>query len=221
MAGGSGLAFIEEALALPSPPGLVVYVRTPSKISEKIASHPKVTIVTGTLTDQGSLDRAMNANSVTAVISFLGAYVSASAIITRPKDTPIGDSFPGIIQAMRANGVRRIMALSTPSYWVDSKDVSTWKLSAYSIMPAIFVPQGKAEMVKIAQEVARADDLDWTVFRIPHLTNESGDLPVYADYAGPGHKGGLDLSRRSLGRWALEELRDPKWIKGAPYLGNC
>lgn len=178
-------------------------------------------MVEGGLDNQDALSLAMKTNSVTAVISFLGAYLSLSSVITRPTDTPIGDSFPGIIEAMRESGVRRLMALSTPSYWVSDKDISTWKLSAYSVMPKLFAPQGNAEMVKIAQEVAEADDLDWTIFRIPHLTDGSGDLPVYAGYAGPAHKGGLELSRRSLGRWVLDELIEPKWIHGVPFLGNC
>ncbi|KAJ5219991.1 NAD(P)-binding protein [Penicillium chermesinum] len=219
--GGSGLAFIQEALDLSLPPRLVLYVRTPFKLPESITTHPKVIVVKGELSDQEALDFAMKSNSVTSVISFLGAYISPSAIITRPKHTPIGDSFPGIMQAMRANCVRRIMALSTPSYWIDGKDVSTWRISAFAALPKIFVPQGNAEMVKVAQEVAGADDLDWTVFRVPHLSDGPGNLPVYAGYASPHHEGSLNLSRRSLGRWALEELRDPKWIKGVPFLGNC
>lgn len=66
------------------------------------------------------------------------------------------------------------------------------------------------------------DDLDWTVFRVPVLTNGSGDLPVSAgflsssDYAG----GGWSLSRASLAKWVIEEVKSPKWIKQLPALSN-
>ncbi|PTU22032.1 hypothetical protein P175DRAFT_0500887 [Aspergillus ochraceoroseus IBT 24754] len=163
----------------------------------------------------------MRNHSVTTVVSFLGAYVSPSAIITRPTDTPIADAFPTIIRAMKTNGTRRLIVLSTPSFWVEEKDVSTWKLAIYGKFPKLFAPQGNAEMVRIAERVSETGtDLDWTIFRIPHLTNGSGDLPVWAEYAGPNHQGGLNLSRRSLARWVLGEIRDRKWIREAPFLGN-
>lgn len=122
---------------------------------------------------------------------------------------------------MRNNGIQRIIVLSTPSYWVKEKDVGTLKLSLYGMFPKLFTPQGNAEMVKIAENVhENAQDLEWTIFRIPHLTDGPGDLPVAADYAGPNHKGGLNLSRRSQARWVLGEIVERKWVKEAPFIGN-
>ncbi|CRG87023.1 hypothetical protein PISL3812_04037 [Talaromyces islandicus] len=219
--GGSGIAFVEEALKLPSPPNLVLYVRTASKLPARLSSHPKVSVVTGYLHDYNTLDSALKAHHVTTVVSFLGAYASISAMITRATDTPIANCFPGIISAMKQHGVRRLLALSTPSYWVEGKDVGTWKLSMYSILPKVMVPQGNAEMVKIAENVNElGEDLDWTIFRIPHLTDGPGDVSVWAGYAGPDHKGSLDLSRRSMGRWVIGEISERTWIKEAPFLGN-
>lgn len=219
--GGSGLAFIEEALSLPKPPHLVLYVRTPSKISSAVTTNPNVSLVEGNLRDFDTLDSAMKTHSITAAVSFLGAYVSASAVITRRNDTPIADSFPTIIRAMEANGVKRLLALSTPSYWVEGRDVATWTLSIYGVLPKLFVPQGNAEMVQIAKTVSESSaDLEWTIFRIPHLTDGPADLSVWADYAGPSHKGGLNLSRRSLARWVLGEIQGREWVRGSPFLGN-
>lgn len=219
--GGSGLAFVEEALELPCPPNLVLYIRTPSKLSEVVSSHSKVSVVTGSLSDYNTLDSALRSHHVTTVVSFLGAYVPIPAMITRATDTPIANCFPEIIKAMKENGVRRLLALSTPSYWVEGKDVGTWKLSIYSILPKIVVPQGNAEMVKIAETVNElGENLDWTIVRIPHLTDGPGDIPVWAGYAGPDHKGSLDLSRRSMGRWVIGEITEGKWINEAPFLGN-
>jgi nucleoside-diphosphate-sugar epimerase len=220
--GGSGLAFIEVALSLPKPPNLVLYVRTPSKISSNISKNPNVSVVKGDLSDFDALNSAMKTHTVTTVASFLGAYVSISAMLTHPTDTPIADSFPTIIRAMEANGVKRIFALSTPSYWVDGRDVSTWKMSIVGgFMPKLFVPQGRLEMIKIAKTLSESTaDLDWTVFRVVHLTDGPADLPVWAGYIGPSHKGGLNISRRSQARWVLGEIQDRKWVKEFPVLGN-
>lgn len=199
----------------------MLFVRNKSKLPDTAIQSVKVSVVSGDLADYEALSSAMQQHSVTTVVSFLGAYMSASAVITRAKPTPIADSFPVIIDAMKNSGVRHLMALSTPSYWVKGRDVSTWRLTMYGLMPVIFAPQGNAEMVKIAQVVAsKGDSLDWTIFRIPHLTNEAPDLPVWADYAGPSHKGSLNLSRGSLARWVLTEIKERKWTKGAPLLGN-
>jgi hypothetical protein len=64
--------------------------------------------------------------------------------------------------------VKRVLALSTPSYWVEGKDVSTWLMTASSLMPKIFVPQGNAEMQKIADVITADTYFDWTFFRVPH-----------------------------------------------------
>ncbi|KAH8696556.1 hypothetical protein BGW36DRAFT_321893, partial [Talaromyces proteolyticus] len=211
--GGSGIAFIEESLALPHPPHLTLYLRNPSKLPPKFHSHVNISIVTGTLSDFDALASTMKTHAITTVVSFLGAYVSLTAVFTRPTHiTPIADSFTAIMRAMAANSVPRLLVLSTPAYWVDGRDVdSSWKLSLFGLFPKIFAPQGSAEMKRIAENVvnfhspssSNENGLEWTVFRIPALTDGSGDLPVWAGYAGPEYKGGLYLSRASLARWVL------------------
>ena len=90
----------------------------------------------------------------------------------------------------------------------------------FGLMPPLFVPQGNAEMVAIARNVAAQSDLDWTVFRVPHLNNGSADLPLAAGLLGPEYKGTMELSRASLAGWVLEEIEKGEWVKGAPALGN-
>lgn len=199
----------------------MLYVRTPSKIPERLSSHSRVSVVTGSLSDYNTLDSALKSHHVTAVVSFLGAYPSISNLITRGKDTPIANCFPGIIKTMKENGVHRLLALSTLNYWVDGKDVGNWKLSLYSLFPKAVVPQGNAEMVGIAEAVnTLGEGLAWTIFRVPQLTNGRGDFPVWAGYAGPDRKGSLFLSRRSLARWVIGEISEGNWINHAPFLGN-
>lgn len=96
----------------------------------------------------------------------------------------------------------------------------TWPRWLVSCMPPIIVPQGHAEMRAIALNVASEDALDWTIFRVPFLTEKPGDIKVEAGLMGPDYKGGFELSRVSLVKWVLEEIREPKWIHGAPVLGN-
>lgn len=173
-------------------------------------------MVQGDLTDAKALDDAMD--GVTAVASFLGAYLSLQAFIWRDTTTPIADSFPTIFQAMRETGVKRIIALSTQAYAL-SEDQPSWAYWGWKWLPVIMAPQGNAEMKAIGERLAAQDDLDWTIIRVPHLNDGDATLPVHAGILGPDHMSS-DLSRPSMGRWVLNELRESKWIKGAPLLCN-
>lgn len=93
-------------------------------------------------------------------------------------------------------------------------------MSLYQVFPAATVPQGNAEMVAIAKAIAAEDELDWTVFRVPHLTEGNADLPVWAGLLGPDFKGGLSISRASQARWILQEIEERAWVKGAPAIAN-
>jgi hypothetical protein len=93
-------------------------------------------------------------------------------------------------------------------------------MHAWLLLPAFFIPQGNAEMMAIAKAVAAEDELDWTIFRVPHLNEGNADLPVWAGLLGPDYKGSLELSRGSQARWLLQEIEERAWIKGAPSLGN-
>jgi len=155
---------------------------------------------------------------VTSVVSVLGAYMSLGAFVSRDTTTPIAKSFPTVFAAMREKGVKRIIALSTAAYTVP-EDRMSWKFYGYSWMPYIMAPQGDAEMKAIAEQLAAQDDLDWTIMRVPMLTDGHASLNVYADVLGPGHVS-AQVSRASMGRWILRELKEGRWIKKAPEICN-
>ncbi|KAI9738339.1 MAG: hypothetical protein M1834_008837 [Cirrosporium novae-zelandiae] len=235
--GATGHAFIHEALSStnPNPPKLTLYVRTPSKLPKSIieSTNPRVRVVQGELTDDGVLDLAMS-SGVDTVVSFLGAYFSFGPIFSRRKDTPIASSFPHIFQAMKKASITRILVLSTPSYrpplHEEEKNPTTTNLTLpkrlYLLLPPLIAPQGNAEMVAIANAVVAATgaagaSFEYTVFRIPHLTNGSAELEVLEGGGEDGWKGGLGLSRGSLARWVLGEVEGRRWVGGCPLLGNC
>ncbi|CAK5272260.1 unnamed protein product [Mycena citricolor] len=219
--GATGRTFTRIALARSDPPALTLYVRSRAKLELSPDEEKRVRIVEGGLTDENMLREAVS-GGVDAVVSFLGAYVSLSAFLLRTKTTPIADSFPTILSIMRESGVRRILVLSTPSFAPPppATELLPLKWSLYGMFPKIAAPQGNAEMVEIAQTVARADDLDWTVFRVPILTDEDADLPLAVGLLGPEFQGGLQVSRRSIANWMLDELEAGVWIKQAPVLAN-
>ncbi|EXJ87996.1 hypothetical protein A1O1_04923 [Capronia coronata CBS 617.96] len=231
--------------------------------------HPsRIRIVEGHLDDVNALRAALSTSEldtanvsattfphVTTIVSFLGAYISLKAIFTRDTTHPIVDSFrTAILPAIKACCVHhrpcRIMVLSTPTAFVypaENQSMS-WKWWLYTLIPALFAPQGNAEMKGIADAVveagngdgegtaadtegergrgngdagAGAGDLEWTVFRVPHLTDGNPDAEVVAGFLDRQFTGTTELSRRSLVRWVLREIEERKWIRRAPMLGNA
>ncbi|RVX73269.1 hypothetical protein B0A52_02911 [Exophiala mesophila] len=234
--GLSGIEFIKHALKQPTPPLLTLLVRkgSKSKLPTEALEHGSVKIVEGALDDIATLNQALavpedtNQPSVTVVISFLGAYMALKPIITRDKSHPIANAFEStILPAMKSNGVSRIIALSTPTGCYSSAEAKsiTWKWWFYTWMPALLAPQGNAEMAGIANAIISAGhndkDLEWTVFRVPHLTQ--GGTPttqVLAGHLDREFAGSLDLARSSLARWVWTELDEKAWLRATPLLAN-
>jgi hypothetical protein len=121
---------------------------------------------------------------------------------------------------MRAKGAKRIFALSTHAFAPDPSEVCSLKWSIYRFIQKVVLPEGNAEMVAIAKAVSTADDLEWTVFRVPHLTQKEADLPVAAGLLGPDFKGTIHLSRASMAVWILKEIEERQWVKKVPMLAN-
>ncbi|OCF35084.1 hypothetical protein I316_03124 [Kwoniella heveanensis BCC8398] len=217
--GATGLEFLRETLPLSDGPRLTLLVRSRSKLPQDLISQSasKVRIVEGGLSDEAKLDEAME--GVTTVISFLGAYPAFSYLVTRAKPTPIANSFPLIKRVMKKHGVKRLLALSTPSHSIPGEKYNFAQWFTTQIFPPYLMPQGDAEMKAIAEHSAD-DDFDYTIFRVPHLTNGPADLKVYAGFYGPDFKGSQSLSRASLARWAYQEVVNKQWIRQQPALGN-
>lgn len=247
--GVSGLAFIQEHPSIPdtkpTKPYLTLYIRGAgrSKLTPVLASATsndtpanKIRIVEGGLTDANAIRTALSADGdfpkVTVVISVLGAYMSLYYFLTRTKPTPISDAMNStIIPAMREMDIKRIFVLSTPSAFPvpgESKQKS-WGWYFSSLIPIVAVPQANAEMKGIAHAIMdnssssleRKQGLEATVFRVPMLSEGSGELEVRAFViGGEGNTENRTLSRRSMARWVLKELEERKWVGGAPVLCN-
>lgn len=220
--GATGIVFLKHISTLPlaSRPQVTAYVRNRSKLPADIQTNASIHIVEGALNNVQALTMAMK--GVTTVVSFLGAYVSLYYAITRTTPTPIAGSFPAIFDTMRANDVKRIIVLSTPSAFPQPSEVlsTKWWLVT-SVLPSLAAPQGKAEMKGIAEKTSGQGDFDWTVFRVPHLNNQEEDVEVAAGLIGPDFAGSTELSRKSLVKWVLREIGERKWVKKAPMVGNC
>ncbi|EPS93806.1 NAD-binding protein [Fomitopsis schrenkii] len=207
--GPTGLKVVEEALAASHT--LVIYARSPGKVPDAIATDPAVTVVEGQLTDAEALTRAMQ--GVDAVLSALGPGPF------HPSDTPLAHAYSLIIDVMKRQGVRRLIALGTPSM-KDEHDQFSIVFSALISGVALFAHNAYNDIVAIARVIrTEGTELEWTIARVPIL-NDSDNKEVVAGYVGDG-KTKTTLARAGFSYFVVSELQSSDWCRKSPLISSA
>jgi putative NADH-flavin reductase len=201
--GETGRQLVEQALAAGYQ--VVAYVRNPSKLNTK---HENLTIVQGELADQAIIERAVSAAD--AVISVLGPRGGS-------KGKPITRGMQNIIEAMKKQGVHRLIISSTLSA-KDPNDLPDFKAKALVNLVKLTMHAAYEEIVSVADTV-RKSDLDWTIVRLTTLNNNPKSGKVRVGYLGKGEVG-LRISRADLAEFMLKQVQDTKYLRQAPVISN-
>ncbi len=201
--GETGRQLVEQALAAGYQ--VVAYVRNPSKLNTR---HESLTIVQGELADQAIIERAVSAAD--AVISVLGPRGGS-------KGKPITRGMQNIIEAMKKQGVRRLIISSTLSA-KDPNDLPDFKAKALVNLVKLTMHAAYEEIVSVAETV-RKSDLDWTIVRLTTLNNNPKSGKVRVGYLGKGEVG-LRISRADLAEFMLKQVQDTKYLRQAPVISN-
>jgi hypothetical protein len=72
-------------------------------------------------------------------------------------------------------------------------------------------------MVRVA-DLIRASDLDWTLVRVPMLTDAPPSGDVLVGYLGRGV--GARISRTDMAAFILEQASDDTYLRQAPVISN-
>ncbi|KAI0733958.1 NAD-P-binding protein [Fomitopsis betulina] len=211
--GPTGLKTVEEALATSHT--LVIYARSPQKIPDAIATNPAVTVVEGQLTDAETLTRAMQ--GVDAVLSTLGPAVKKGP--SHPSDTPLAHAYSLVIEVMKRQGVRRLIALGTASM-KDEHDQFSIVFAALVSGVALFAHNAYNDVVAIARVIrSEGAELEWTIARVPLLT-DSDDKEVVVGYIGDG-KTKTTLARTGFAYFVVSELESSDWCRKSPLISSA
>lgn len=211
--GPSGQCVIEEALSRNYT--LTIFARNPSKLSSPIISSPNVTIVQGSLLDRDAITRAVSGAG--AVLSTLGPSLSVGTFTRGILDhgTPLANGYKLILDVMKEQRVRRLIALGTVSNETerDGHSIITWGMVA-----AVWIVLHSAwkDVVELGKVIQSSQGIDWTIARVGKLTDGSGGN-VSAGYVGREGTGIL-LARKDLAKWYLDELENGKWIHQMPVV---
>ncbi|MCT2585843.1 NAD(P)-dependent oxidoreductase [Actinophytocola gossypii] len=154
--GGTGRAAIAQALEAGDK--VTALARDPGALAE---FGDRITVVGGDVLDPDAVGRVVAGSE--AVVSALGIGMHRHATTVYSQGTG------NILDAMRAEGTRRLLVVSTSSLEIPPpKHVAEWFLARFLLHRILAKPY--ADMAEMERRV-RASDVDWTLVRAARLTN--------------------------------------------------
>lgn len=183
---------------------VVALVRTPSKLADMQHEHLHVI--------QGDIQQA---DCVQQTIQGADAVVSVLGPSSNKPEYAISKGMDNILAAMQQHSVRRLI-ISAGAGVRDPQDKPGLIDRAAGLALNIVSKNVVADMQQVVDKV-RAADVDWTVVRVPMLTEEpaKGTLKV-------GYVGDITprISREDMAAFMLKQVEDATHIRKAPAISN-
>jgi hypothetical protein len=202
--GPAGLEIVKRALS--EGHQVNVMVRTPDKLNGHIKE--KINVFHGELTDESTMLASMD--GVDAVISALGPYVGK-----HPTGLPITNGYRLMMNCMRQKGIRRLLALSTPSVVDEEND--GWSLwAALGPYGAMIFYNSYDDIIATGKLIRAQTDIDWTLYRVAHLQDsDHATGKLQANYIG---EAGMFTYRKDIAVFCIEEVVANNWIHKLPII---
>lgn len=200
--GATGRLVIEKALERGYQ--VTAYVRDASRLP---APHQRLCIVTGELDDADAIASAIQGSDV--VVSVLGPGPNEPGLI-------IATGTGNIVAAMERFEVSRLIAIATPSYR-DPRDGFDPLIWLAVLVIRTFLPVAYSNVVRLA-EVVVASELDWTLARIPLLSNRPSTGSARTGYVGEPGIGLTRTSRETLAEFLISQVTDLTFVHEAPLV---
>ena len=200
--GKTGRLLLEQALA--AGYDVTVLVRTLSKLALR---HERLHVVQGD---------ALDPNRVAQVVSGADAVIS---LLGPTKDGPplsVSRSTANIISAAEACGVRRLLVTAGAGVG-DPVDRPGPVDRLIGVLLKKAAKTAYEDMTAAAIAVRRSS-LDWTLVRIPRLTDGPRRGQLKTGYLGKG--AGMALSRADLAAFLLQQANDVTFVRQAPVLSD-
>ena len=202
--GLTGPAVLREALARGHE--VIVLARNPGAVR---TSHQRLRVVRGD---------ALSAADVEACLKGCDAVVHCQGVGgkgDRKPTTLVSDSIKLLLPIMKANGVRRLVAMSNlgaggSGQWLVRKLVMP--VFARWLVPIV---EDKDRM----ESILRASDVDWIAVRLPGIAaGAARPLKISADGSGRGVS--WRITTDSVAAFMLDQLTDATYIGKTPAVSN-
>lgn len=183
---------------------VVVLSRNPARMTIK---HEQLTLVQGNIQDAASVD---------SVIQGAGAVLSSLGANNKEQPFSISKGFDNILNSMHQHNVCRLI-MSVGAVLYDPLDKPQFQNNLFNFIWRHFQTNVYEDMGQVVEKV-RASNLDWTIVRVPYLTErftKPGTLRV-------GYLGeiGSMITRMDMADFMLKQLESDTWIRKAPAISN-
>jgi putative NADH-flavin reductase len=183
---------------------VTVLARTPGKLD---LQHERLRVIPGDIQDPAAVADAIE--GADAVLSVLGPTRNAP-------DHQVSRGTAHIIEAMRRHGVTRLVVSAGAGVGGEGDQPKPFdhvisfalKLAARHVLE---------DMTRTVHTV-RGSDLDWTVVRVPMVTDDPPKGSVRVGRVGVGT--GPRISRADMARFMLEQLDDHTHVRASPVISN-
>lgn len=200
--GKTGKHLVRQALAAGHE--VRALVRNPSKMD---LTHERLTLIQGDIQDAAAVEKAVAGTD--AVLSTLGPT-------NNTPDYQVSKGTTNILSAMKHHGVRRLIISAGAG--VDSEGDKPKLLNhLLSFALGLAAKHVLEDMTRTVEQV-RKSKLDWTVVRVPMLTDDPGKGSVRVGMVGTGT--GLRVTRGDMAEFMLKQLNDRTYIRKSPVISN-
>lgn len=183
---------------------VTVLVRDPAKLAEK---SDRLTVVQGSLKGATCLDQ---------VIKGADAVISAMGPANNQPTLDISSGMQGIITAMKLNGVKRLI-ISAGAGVGDPGDTPKLFNKLMNVLLKATAKNVYEDMLNTVTLV-RESGLDWTVVRVPMLTDDPATGQLKVGVVGKGM--GPRISRADMADFMLKQAASREYIGKAPAISN-
>jgi len=200
--GRSGQHLVQQALEKGHQ--VVVLARNPAKL---VLTNPKLSIIQGDVKDVKAVEKTITGTD--AVFSVLGPTSNEPTF-------EVSQGMTNILTVMKKLGVRRLV-ISAGAGVGDPNDAPKLFNHVMNFLLKMMAKNVLADMSKVV-EMTRASDLDWTVVRLPMLTDDPKTGSVKVGYVGKGM--GSRITRGDIADFMLAQVADKNYIRKSPAISN-
>ena len=200
--GKTGRHLVEQALA--AGHHVTVLARTPGKLD---LQHERLRVVQGDVQDPDAVATAIKGSE--AVLSVRGPTKNVP-------DYQVSRGTTHMLAGMRAHGVQRIVVSAGAGVGGEGDQPKLFN-HLISVVLKLAARHVLEDMTRTVHAV-RESDLDWTVVRVPMLTDDAPRGNVRVGRVGVNT--GPRIARADMARFMLEQLDDTTHVRASPVISN-
>lgn len=200
--GRAGRPLLEQALA--AGHAVTALARDPAQVD---LTHDQLRLVTGD---------ARQYDPVAAAIAGAEAVISLLGPRDNGPERAVTQATQNILAAMRAQGVRRLV-ISAGAGVGDPNDRPGAFHHVITLLLKLMARNVLEDMVQVV-DLVRASEVDWTIVRVPMLTEGPRTGQVRVGYVGAGT--GPRLARADLADFMLKLAANGGHLREAPVISN-